>query len=50
MSSIVLQAIERELARAEWFQRHDQRPPIDLGIDAASLLAEERVLRYPETD
>lgn len=41
LSDIVLSAIEHSLARREW-QRLAERPVIDLGDSAASLLAEER--------
>ena len=45
MSAVVLVAIERELARWEWRERMAQLPKTDLGVDAATLLAEERSLR-----
>ena len=45
MSAVVLVAIERELARWEWRKRLAQRPKTDLGVEAATLLAEERSLR-----
>ena len=41
MSSVVLSAVERELARWEWRRRLAQHPTTDLGIAAATLLAEE---------
>ena len=49
ISAAVLTAVERELDRWEWRRRLAQRPRIDLGIDAAALLMEERSLREPET-
>lgn len=45
ISSAVLTAIERELARSEWRGRLAARPLTDLGIEAAELLAEERSSR-----
>ena len=44
ISTAVLTAVERELARWEWRKRLDRRPPTDLGIPAAELLHEERAL------
>ena len=49
MSEVVLVAVERELARWEWRKRLSQRPKTDLGMEAATLLAEERSLRDLET-
>ena len=49
MSEVVLVAVERELARCEWRKRLAQRPKTDLGVEAATLLAEERSLRDLET-
>ena len=48
MSAAALAAIERDLAAWEWRKRWEQRPPTDLGIDAATLLAEERAARGQE--
>ena len=48
MSAAVLMAIEHELASWEWRERLASRPTTDLGIDAASLIAEERDLREAE--
>jgi predicted transcriptional regulator len=42
LSDIMLIALERELARREWHARLAQRPTTDLGVSAASLLAQER--------
>ena len=42
ISDITLEAIEREMARREWHERHSQRPATDLGDSAASLLEQER--------
>ena len=44
MSGVVFAAIERELARWEWRERLAQRPEIDLGVEAATLLAAERAV------
>lgn len=48
MSDIVLAAIERELARHAWRERHTGRPSVDLGVSAASLLEEVRGTRHQE--
>ena len=48
MSAAVLTAVERELARSAWRKHLGQRPRTDLGVDAATLLAEERALRDTE--
>ena len=45
LSDVVLIALERELARREWHERLVQRPTTDLGVSAASLLAQERQQR-----
>ena len=50
MSSVVLTALERELARLDWQKRFAKHPTTDLGVDAATLLAEERALRELETE
>ena len=49
MSTVVLSAVERELVRWEWRKRLAQRPTTDLGVDAATLLVEERSHRDLET-
>ena len=49
MSAAVIIAVERELARWDWRKRLSQRPKTDLGMEAATLLAEERFLRDLET-
>lgn len=48
MRTVVLSAIERELARWEWQKRLAQRPETDLGVDAAALLKEEHSRRDNE--
>lgn len=50
MSAAVLDAIERELTRWEWRERLDERPETNLGIDAATLLAEARRQRDTELE
>ena len=50
MSTAVLDAIERELARWEWRERLADRPTTDLGTDAATLLADIRRLRDTELE
>ena len=49
VSKVVLSAVERELERWEWRKRLAQHPTTDLGVDAATLLAEERSQRDLET-
>ena len=49
ISAVVLTAVERELDRWEWQEHLSQRPKIDLGADAADLLAEERARRDQDT-
>lgn len=50
MSAVVLSAVERELALGAWRKRLAQRPPTNLGVDAATLLADERATRDAETE
>ena len=50
MSSVVLTALERELARLDWQKQLSQRPKTDLGVDAATLIAEARAQRELETE
>lgn len=45
MSEVVLKAIRRELARAEFRERLVKRPRTKLGVSAAALLEEERTQR-----
>ena len=45
VSDVVLTAIKRELAMREWRKRLAHRPKTDLGVEAATLLHEERALR-----
>ena len=49
MSTVVLSAVARESARWDWRKRLTQHPTTDLGIDATTLLAEERSQRDLET-
>ena len=49
MSALVVSAVEHELARWAWRERLARRPKTDLGVDAATLLAEERAFRDVET-
>ena len=42
MNDVVLATIERELARLDWQKRLAQHPKTDLGLEAATLLHEER--------
>ena len=49
MSAVVLTAVERELARWEWQEHLAHRPKTDLGVEAATLLVEERSTRSMET-
>jgi plasmid stability protein len=48
ISDIVLEAIERGMARYEWHEKLSQRPATDLGDSAASLLEQERQQRDRE--
>ena len=45
MRAVVLTAIERELARRAWRKCLDERPETDLGVEAVTLLMEERKRR-----
>ena len=45
MRALVISALERELAYADWCKRLAQRPKTDLGVDAAGVLAGERAIR-----
>jgi len=49
ITSIVLDAVEKELDRREWKDHLAQRPRTELGVEAAALLAGERSLRDGET-
>ena len=49
VSAVVVSAVEREMARLEWRKRLTQHPTTELGIDATTLLAEERSQRDLET-
>jgi len=42
MSAVVLDALERELARQEWQERFARRPATKLDVSAAELLDQER--------
>jgi plasmid stability protein len=48
ISDIVLEAIEREMARHEWYEKLSRRSATDLGASAASLLEQERQQRKRE--
>ena len=50
ISTAVLTAVERELARWEWRERLAQRATTDLGTPAATLLHEERAHRDREVE
>ena len=45
VSAVVIDAIERELAKASWREHWEALPTTDLGTEAASLLTEERAAR-----
>ena len=49
MTALVLSALERELDSREWQERLSQRPTTDLGVEAATLLAEERAIYDTDT-
>lgn len=48
LSQVVLEALEHELARADFRERLETRPPTQLSVSAASLLEEERSRRDQE--
>ena len=48
MNAILLAALEREIERAEWQERWEKRAATELGIDAATLVAEARAERDAE--
>ncbi|MDE0376482.1 MAG: toxin-antitoxin system HicB family antitoxin [bacterium] len=48
ISAAVLAAVERELAMWEWRGHMARRPETDLGVDTATLIAEERLSRDRE--
>jgi hypothetical protein len=48
LGDIILEAIEREVARREWHRRFSTRPATRLGTSAAQLLDEERRQRGSE--
>ena len=48
MSAAVLAAIEREIKLAEWLERLETRPIVDLGVPAARLIEEARAERDKE--
>ena len=50
MSHVVIIAIEHELARHEWRERHARRPGVDLGVSAAALLEQERRTGRPKLE
>ena len=50
MSALVLSAVERELDRREWRERRARLPKTDLGVDAATLIAEARAERDAELE
>lgn len=45
MNAAAIAAIEREPERWEWRERLASRASVGLGVDATTLLAEERALR-----
>jgi len=50
LSEVVLAAVERELARAEFLNRLASRPTTDLGVSAATLLEQARQERDGHPD
>ncbi len=50
MSETVITAVERELERAEWLERFEERAPIDIGVSGAELIMEARKERDAELD
>ena len=49
MTALVLSALERELESREWQERLAQRPMTYMGVEAATLLAEERAIYDTDT-
>jgi plasmid stability protein len=49
LGDVVLEAIDRELARREWHARFSTRAVADLGTSAATLLQEARTERDQES-
>lgn len=45
VSAAVLDAVQREVAAWEWKKRLAERPATDLGVEAATLIAEARARR-----
>ncbi|MCY3745757.1 MAG: toxin-antitoxin system HicB family antitoxin [Acidobacteria bacterium] len=45
VSAAVLDAVEREVTAWEWKKRLAERPATDLGVEAATLVAEARAQR-----
>lgn len=45
VSAAVLDAVQREVAAWEWKKRLAERPTTDLGVEAATLIAEARARR-----
>ncbi len=43
VSAVVLDAVEREVSYRAWWKRLAERPATDLGVDAATLVAEGRM-------
>ena len=50
ISAAVLAAVERELALWEWRESMARRPETDIRLDAATLIAEERLGREGEIE
>ena len=48
ISAAVLAAVERELAIWEWREHMARRPATDIGVNTATLIAEERLRRDRE--
>ena len=49
VSAAVLDAVQREVAAWEWRKRLAERPATDLGVEAATLIAEARARRDRRT-
>ncbi len=49
VSAAVLDAVQREVAAWEWKKRLAERPATDLGVEAATLIAEARARRDRRT-
>lgn len=50
ISTVVLEAVERELAKADMLKRLATRSSVELGVSVAELLIKERMVREEEME